>query len=495
MKITRQNETLQKVLHLLPWLIIFVGAVTRIIVWFQNRNLFIDEANVARNIYERNLAGLARPLSYEQYAPPVFLWITKISASLFGYSEMALRVMPILSGIGALIMLFYLLRECTSYKALWYPLALMAVSYILIRYSSELKQYMTDAFVVLSLMVLALKTDLLQLSAKKFTLIWFLVGSLAIWASMPSVFALAGIGCYYLFLCLQAKNYQKIYPLAIVAVLWVAQFVFYYLAILKPQADSSYLQNFHQGYFMFLIPTDKAKLMHNWYLFRTLLQETSGYAGLSWKVNTGLFLLGAIALLRKQTARGLLVIVPILAVFLAAGLHQYSLIPRVGIFIMPLILVLIGCGFSTLMSIRFIPLQLLLVFFGIRAINDHSMLRPMIKEPYQFENLTEEFEFLQEHHLSGSQIYMHYGVVPAYKYYTEIHPARNKWAAMKGAHPVSWDVNRDSLAQQVARPVAFIYTSISKEELDTWKNDFGRHLAIDTFIEDETRRCFVYIYK
>jgi hypothetical protein len=37
--------------------IILAGAVVRIIVYLQNRNLIIDEANVTRNLYERSFAG------------------------------------------------------------------------------------------------------------------------------------------------------------------------------------------------------------------------------------------------------------------------------------------------------------------------------------------------------------------------------------------------------------------------------------------------------
>ncbi|PZF72450.1 glycosyltransferase family 39 protein [Taibaiella soli] len=494
MKFTIPNKIIQKVLRLLPWIIIFAGSVARIIVWFQNRNLFIDEANIARNIYERSLTDLARPLSYEQYAPPVFLWLTKICASLFGYSEMVLRLVPLLSGIGSLVMLFLLLRELVSNKAIWYPLALMAVSFIMIRYSSELKQYMTDAFVVLGLMTLALKTDILKISSKKFALVWLLAGSLAIWSSMPAVFALAGVGCYYFWIVIRGKAYQKMTPLLFVCVWWLLQFGGYFFLILKPQADTDYLQKYHSAFFVFLMPGSKEQIMHNWYLFKDMLRECSGYDTYSWIFNTVLFVLGAVLLLWKNTARGLLLLVPLVAVFLAAGLHQYSLIGRMTIFAMPVILSVVAYGFYKVISIRFWPSQLLITLFTCQVINHHSLLLPMIKEPYRFETITEEFDLLQQHHISGQQLYVHGSAVPAYIYYTEIHPGKARWRTLLGGHHVGWGTNLDSIGQTVQPPLAFIYSSLNSEELQRFKEAIGKYFTLDTFIEAEQRRCYVYIY-
>src|ERR1700748_715444 len=101
-KLSKVNK--DKYLHWLVIAIIIVGVVLRLIYYFQNRCLFIDEANIARNIYERSLEGLAKPLNYEQYAPPLFLWIIKISTLLFGCSEFAFRLFPLLCGIASLFL-------------------------------------------------------------------------------------------------------------------------------------------------------------------------------------------------------------------------------------------------------------------------------------------------------------------------------------------------------------------------------------------------------
>ena len=79
------NPTVKrKLLSLFGWGLIFIGISFRLILFFQNRNLIIDEANIVRNIYERDFIGLLKPLSYQQYAPPLFLWMEELWSLLLG---------------------------------------------------------------------------------------------------------------------------------------------------------------------------------------------------------------------------------------------------------------------------------------------------------------------------------------------------------------------------------------------------------------------------
>jgi hypothetical protein len=89
----RSKDTLLRILILA---FIAIGVLLRMAMYFHNRNLIIDEANIVRNLAERDFAGLTLPLKYEQYAPPVFLWIEKLASLLFGYGEKAMRLYPLL---------------------------------------------------------------------------------------------------------------------------------------------------------------------------------------------------------------------------------------------------------------------------------------------------------------------------------------------------------------------------------------------------------------
>src|ERR1043165_1516328 len=88
-----------RVLNIICWLIVTAGVLLRLATFFHNRNLIIDEANIVRNLAERDFGGLVLPLTYEQYAPPVFLWIEKLASLLLGYGEKAMRLYPLLCGL------------------------------------------------------------------------------------------------------------------------------------------------------------------------------------------------------------------------------------------------------------------------------------------------------------------------------------------------------------------------------------------------------------
>ena len=104
---------MKKVLNPLLYITMALAALVRFAVYLQARDLFLDEVNVARNLYERNFTSLLHVLDYEQYAPPLFLWFSKINTLLFGYSELALRLFPHFSSILS-ILLFLQEVSCLS---------------------------------------------------------------------------------------------------------------------------------------------------------------------------------------------------------------------------------------------------------------------------------------------------------------------------------------------------------------------------------------------
>ena len=322
----RFQKNNSKILHVSLVLILLLGIMLRIAVYLQNRNLIIDESNIARNIFERDFFQLLLPLSYEQYAPPVFLWILKLSSVLFGFSEYSLRLYALLTGISSLFVMYLLLKEFVPARSVWYALFLFATAHILLRYSSEVKQYMGDVLIVLTLLLLALRIHVKNISPVKFILFWATAGTIAIWLSMPSVFALAGIGIYYTAICIQQKVYNKIRLLIICAAVWLMQFIFYYIAILKDQANSAYLQNFHRDNFLFATPEDLHEVAQNWAIFSALLRQFGNNNPFGFNVvfNTLLLLSGIFLLLKQNFAKALLLLTPVVAVLMASALNDFS---------------------------------------------------------------------------------------------------------------------------------------------------------------------------
>lgn len=491
------NLKTDRLLKMLAILILLAGAVLRISIYLQNRNLIIDEANVARNIYERGFAELLQPLSYEQYAPPVFLWITKVDSILFGMGELSLRLYPIICGLLALILMYRVLRHLMPLQAIWYPLILFACAPIMVRYSSELKQYMPDVFISLLLLWLALRTDIREKRPGRFALLWIIVGSVAVWSSMPSVFLLAGVGCYYGWTCFSEKDYKKLLQVTGISIVWVAQFAVYYFSILEPQANSEYLQKFHHYEFLFATPSKLEEWQHNWYVFSALMRQFEGLYPYVHDINTGFLLVAVVMLVRKAKARAFLLIVPVLGVCAAAAVDKYSLMPRVALFIIPVLMILIGYGFSWFAYLKSVPLKVLLLVMTLYAAGCN--IAELRKEPFKYEELTEGLAFLQEHELPGVAITVYHASVPAFIYYTTMHPQQDKWADIKNADRMSWYHNYDSLGWQMRhvwssrRPLGFVYTNTTKAEFDKRNNGIKKHMQELYRLDKPYIKAYIYI--
>lgn len=474
-----------RLMRFLIFALLIAGVMLRLYVYLQNRDLIIDEANVARNIYERGFMALLSPLDYEQYAPPVFLWITKLSTLLLGMGEQALKLYPLLSGIAALWLFYKLLKEYIPVQAAWYPVSLMAFSPILIRYSSELKQYMPDVFIALLLIWLALNISIHTISKRRFALLWILIGTVAIWSSMPSVFMLAGVGCYYGWQVLKTKQYKLIILPTLVSLVWVLQFGLYYLLMLQEQANSQYLQNFHRYDFLYATPANGGEWMHNWSVFSALIRQFEGMYPYVHNINTAFLVIGTIMLVRKATAKSILLIIPVLALCAAAALNQFSMMVRVSLFIIPVLILIIGYGFAQYYYLKSSWLKGFLIAAGVYAAGCNITL--LSKEPFKYEELTEGMHFVQEHKIPGDRVYLYHSSVSSFIYYTIIHPEKDKWADIKNANRLIYETNYDSLGAwlnyslQPGQEVVFLYTNATEAEFELRNKQPKPHLeAVDS---------------
>jgi len=473
----------------LAYFILSIGIIFRLLVFLQNRNLIIDEANVARNIVERGFFSLLLPLNYEQYAPPVFLWITKLNVLLFGTSEYAFRLYPLLCGFLGLILLYLLLKKIGSLSSAWYPLFLMATGWIYVRYGTEVKQYASDVVVTLGLLLLCFRWAINSVAPGAFFLRWLIVGSLSIWTSMPSVFMLAGIGTYYFIETLKHKHYQHLMALIGVSIVWLLQFYFYYEAILAPQAHSGFLQNSHKGSFLILLPGSAADWAYNAESLSSFFYSMGGKWAISVFPHLVLLVLGFIVVGRKKWSELVLFLVPLLGLLIAAGLHDFSLLPRVSLFMMPLLLLLIGIGLNRILQIKLLPIRIVFFVCCLITMWNFNELKH-IENPMQFERITQSYDWIKGKNADAT-IWVHDLARPQHIYYTTLHPDSEKWKFMSKAQYFYWNTNMDSLARQINGKTFFIYSWL--EEWD-WKRSADvfpvYFTTIDSMVNETNKTYF-----
>lgn len=488
----KYREIANKCWYVAVWIIIGIGILLRMALYLQDRNLIIDDANIVRNVQERGFLELVLPLSYESYAPPVFLWAEKLVSLFWNYGERAMTFYPLVCGIGALFVFRSIMRRYISDFALMLPMALMSWTYLLIKYSVMVKQYMPDAFIALLLIHFALRRDIFTMPRKKFVLFWAIAGTVSIWASMPAVFMLTGVGFYYACICIKAKKWDFARPLALLAAIWIAQFGIYYWFILKSQIQSDYLQNYHHEYFLYALPANSEEWDHNWQRIKEILNNTAGFSQYSMYTAIAFICLGLINMIRKNVGLMLLIAGPVFLTLFAAALKQFSLIDRLILFILPLLTLMIGFGVGWLSKIRTIIVPIILLYIGVDIMKNFNQFK-LFHEFQGFHEITENFGYLKAHHAKGDQIYIHDACVATYAYYTEVHPDKDKWASLKGAHRMNWDTDYEVVTRDVKDTVYFVYTGgFPDEERKKRTSQIEQHMQqVDYF---EKYISFVYMY-
>ncbi|MCK6585719.1 MAG: glycosyltransferase family 39 protein, partial [Anaerolineales bacterium] len=241
-----------KLAQVLGTLIVLSGAALRLRQYFVNRSLWVDEASLALNIVERSFSSLFLPLDYDQGAPLGFLFIEKLLVSVFGNEDFILRLFPLFSGILALLLIHRIALNALGSFGLFSAL-LFSASHTMIYYSSELKQYSSDAMIGLLLVYLASLCMAEGARLRNIILLGF-AGFISILVSHPSIFFLPAIGFLLVIQNWMERDFRKVRWLIGAGISWILVFLSTYLISLQYLAGNEYLQEYWGGHYASLPP-------------------------------------------------------------------------------------------------------------------------------------------------------------------------------------------------------------------------------------------------
>ena len=207
----------------LPIIVLGTGCTLWAINLLTNRSLFLDEANLALNLGERDWIGFFQPLDYQQYCPPLFLLLSKRLAELFSYSELVLRLPAFIGGCLTVYGLWQSGQKLQLSHWVWLPIALLFANPLVLHYVTEFKPYGLD-------MGLAALMYVFALEIKRPTIWWLLLGSIYCWLSLPAVFILAAVGSYAILNSEWWSREQLNWVLT--SLCWAISFLAYYYLIL-----------------------------------------------------------------------------------------------------------------------------------------------------------------------------------------------------------------------------------------------------------------------
>lgn len=420
----------------LTYLLLGVGVLLRVAQYLSNRSLWLDEAYLAATILRRSFAGLLRPPDYGQIVPVGFLALEHAAVALFGYSEYALRLVPLAAGVGSLFLFRRVAVRSLPSKAVTLALALFVFCDPLIAFSSELKQYSLD--LLLALLLLDRALDVQENPDRRAPMAKLaLLGAAAVWFSLPSVFVLAGIGATLAISALLARDRGRAAALAGAGVLWAASFAILDAVWLSRIGRSPEVLAFWSRAFLPLPPRSFEDLYG---LPRALGAVFGDPVGFVFRgLGIFCFLVGATALFASHRERLALLVAPLLFTLLASGLKRYPFEGRLLLFLVPSLLLLVAEGAERVRrspaaqapAIGAILIALLLfhpVLFAAR----------FLFQPRTREEIRPVLAHVRERRQPGDRVYVYAAAAAAFDYYAprlglfSPNALRGAWAGENG---------------------------------------------------------------
>ncbi|MEL6864028.1 MAG: hypothetical protein AAFP19_06405, partial [Bacteroidota bacterium] len=247
-------------------------------------------------------------------------------------------------------------------------------------------------------------------------------GAVLIFFSQPVIFCLAALPLVGLLREKTVRLHWIYFTLP-----WLLVFGGYYFGVLRPMMQDSGLQTYHQIYFM---PLDFWTVeAWQWYI-NSYFSWFRSPGGIFFKYMAGT--LALIALLKGFKGRRmalLSLLFPFLLAVGASAIGLYSTIPRLLLFALPILLILVteGIGLVYLwVGERWAFIKHKRMGFYLMA--GLLFLQPTLDaihqtaEPREIEDIQQALSYIQEHWQSGDLLYLYHYAEHAYQFYQTHYP-------------------------------------------------------------------------
>lgn len=404
--------------------IFLAGIILRVRQYLTGRSLWLDEAMLALNIVNRGIADLFRPLEYDQGAPIGFILIEKILNLSLGRNEYVLRLFPLILGLLSLWIFYILIKRFIHGMSLILALALFAFNPRLIYYSSEVKQYIADVFVAITLFLIAVYY--FESPSRKGLAFITIAGFFALWLSHPSLFILAGIGSTLFFHYLQKRDFASLRLVVGMGAAWLANIGLLYKLTLENLQNNSFMKEYWQDAFAPMPPWSNI----GWYWDAFQANADSLLAVTFAPLPLLLLIIGGLAILFIQKRYSAAIITWMLVfTLLASSLALYPSLERMVLFLLPFLIMLTGMALEFIIRLvqgkpvisgAIVLLAGVYLFYGALHLTIEQFMSPKY-----FEHIRPTMEYLQGAWREGDKLYISYGGVPAFEYYAPMYGLEN----------------------------------------------------------------------
>lgn len=387
-----------------------LGIILRIKQYLFNRPLWVDEAFIAFNVFNKPFSELlTNQLDFKQVAPFGFMFFQKLFCTILTNNELSLRLYPLFCGLFAL---YFFYKLCTLFlhkRATMFAVLLMSISSPLIYYSSEAKQYSSD--VLFSILLIYFCNKLLLKIDKKSILLFTAVSVLSIWFSFTAAFVLPGV-----FIILILKTYNKktdLMKISLICITSISSFIFYYFY---------YINNYVSG-------NDRLYEFWNWAFFspyfdldffRTLIRNFQDLRYDIVGLAVAYFIIGSIINFKNNKEATATTLSPIIFTFLASTLQMYPFAGRLILFLIPFIIIHIASGISfSLTSKRALYKYWAIALLCLFMFSPVYFATKITIKPIQRSDIKSALKYIKTNIKKDDVIYIQYFSQFQYKYYAQ----------------------------------------------------------------------------
>ncbi len=292
---------------------------------------------LALSLVQRSWRGLLlTPLDHAQVAPPGFLQIAKLSTTLFGMSEHALRLPALLSSIAGLILLAIVSSRVMRQWETPVVVLLFTMSPLLILQSSEFKQYSSDLLIGLVLTYIVIRWR-----ASKYSDRWSVIAALSallmVFISDTAVLMLGGLGIALVLLAILERDKLTVRAAMIAAPAWIVAVAAHAWSAQKrmTQGTSEVMQHYWDTAFFPILPRTLHDALWLPWSLRGLYRDGFGLRHLV-AVPLVLMVLGVYYMWRNGR-RDVVILMfgPVVVTLLAGAARLYPFRDRLVLFLLP----------------------------------------------------------------------------------------------------------------------------------------------------------------
>ncbi|MDR0349578.1 MAG: hypothetical protein LBH90_08840 [Tannerella sp.] len=410
-------------------LIIILGITVSLIQFLYNRSLWIDEAMLALNIINKDACDLLKPLDYGQIAPILFLQAEKLFSTLWPNTEYGLRLFPLLCFWASIFLFHRIVRKLVSdLYAKIVAISFFALGYVFIYYSNEVKQYMADVFVLLSMFSTVLHTY--KSEVKKYCIL-AVTGAIAVFLSNVAPIILFTCGVYLFYNEFFVTKRKRIIPLLTVAVTWLGAFLFYYCFFIYGHPSENAMVDYWSGKWGFL-PSNPFTV--DFYKFLAVLSARlsaplffadyenrwmSGFAVCSMMF---LFITGIVKLIgNKQIKTVIFTCTPLLLHVFLSAFQLYPCGGRLILYTIPGIITVCVSGFGYILNRISLRLRMKQFKTVATAIVVSAVCLSLFSQfPQKRIEMKECIKYMQQNIGKSGNVYGFFSVLFVFQYYQEI---------------------------------------------------------------------------